>query len=274
MMRKKTVMKILGVSFALTVGVAWAKGDWSAARSKAEDFKRDQQSLKKMTPDETRRIVTAICEARSTKERREVGREIASRVKDGVKDSYERLERTKNEAIKLLDDVLEDPDLAGNHSDARQWKDEVNERWEMIGRMTAALRGGNHPVVSFMSEQGVRAHKEKQDNCDAKEFELKSGIADCINATGETCTVVELKPDNSKAISDGIDQYKRRYVPELNEELKKSESDIMKKLINKDSDFAKCKRFEGRVDCYKLCPDVNEDGTIREQNASWRSDCS
>lgn len=92
-------------------------------------------------------------------------------------------------------------------------------------------------------------------------------------ATGETCTVIEFKPDNSRAISRGRDQY-GRYVRELNDELKKADSSIMKRLIDKNADFGKCKRFEGRVDCYKLCPSVNSDGSIREQNADWRKDCS
>jgi hypothetical protein len=92
-------------------------------------------------------------------------------------------------------------------------------------------------------------------------------------ASGETCKVIELKPDNSKAIGDGRDQY-NRYAKELNAALKDPNSSTIKKLIDKDSDFKRCKEFVGQVDCYKLCPDVNEDGTIREQNASWRSDCS
>lgn len=92
-------------------------------------------------------------------------------------------------------------------------------------------------------------------------------------ASGETCKVIELKPDNSNAIGDGRDQY-ARYVKELNAELKDPTSSTIRRLIDKDSDFKGCKAFVGQVDCYKLCPDVNEDGTIREQNASWRSDCS
>ena len=48
----------------------------------------------------------------------------------------------------------------------------------------------------------------------------------------------------------------------------------MKKLIDKNSDFAKCESFEGRVDCYKLCPSIDDEGNVREQNADWRKDCS
>jgi hypothetical protein len=45
-------------------------------------------------------------------------------------------------------------------------------------------------------------------------------------------------------------------------------------LIDKKGDFAKCKNFEGRVDCYKLCPDINEDNEFREIRVDWKKDCS
>ncbi|MDQ3363940.1 MAG: hypothetical protein M3680_00710 [Myxococcota bacterium] len=139
--------------------------------------------------------------------------------------------------------------------------------------MTRNLRGSNHPVVSFMLDQGNRAHADRQNGCDAKEIVLSSGRLDCAMAPGETCLVIELKPDNSRAIAKGVSQY-RGYVSELNEELKKPGSSTIKKLIDADSDFAKCKRFEGRIDCYKLCPTVNDDGEYSEPSAGWRKDCS
>lgn len=39
-----------------------------------------------------------------------------------------------------------------------------------------------------------------------------------------------------------------RYVRELNSELKKPDSSIIKKLLDTDSDFKNCKQFESRVD--------------------------
>lgn len=62
MLTKKRPMFV--VTF-LVVGaaVAWAASDWSSARSAAEDMKTRQQDLRKLAPEETRHIVTAICEA-------------------------------------------------------------------------------------------------------------------------------------------------------------------------------------------------------------------
>jgi hypothetical protein len=139
--------------------------------------------------------------------------------------------------------------------------------------MTRSLRGSNHPVVSWMVDQGNRAHVDRQYSCDAKEISLSSGRLDCAMATGETCLVIELKPDNSRAVDKGEDQA-ARYIRELNDELKRPDSSVIKKLIDTDSDFAKCKLFVAQVDCYKLCPDVNEDGEYREVSVSWRRSCS
>lgn len=80
---------IAGMIALATVGVGLAAADWSAAKSKVEDFRRQYQEAKKMTPEETRRIVTAICEA-DEEQRGEVGREISDRVKSTVQSNDRR----------------------------------------------------------------------------------------------------------------------------------------------------------------------------------------
>lgn len=270
----------LGVMVCVTAGIVWAAGDWSEAQRRVETFRREHQELKRMTPQETREIVKAICEeAEATDDRKEkgetrrtVGRRVAERVKSDVKNAYDRLESTKKDAIKLLDDVLSDDKLSSNRSDAQRMKDEVNERWGQIDRMSAAIRGGNHPVVALMSDQGIKVHRERQGNCDAAEFELESGIADCIMASGETCKVIELKPDNRRALNRGSDQV-RAYVKSLNTALTNNDSKVLDRLRSKDSDFVRCKSFVGQVDCYRACPTINDEGEINQVSVSWRTDC-
>jgi len=254
------------------IGVAWASGNWSDARSKAEDFKSRHQDLRKLTPDETRRVVTAICEA-DEDARKDIGRDASERVSREVNDKLSELERLRNDATKILDDVISDDNLKDNRDDAKRLKDDVAARWDSIERMSRSLRGANHPVVAFMLEQGQRAHADHESDCHASEFTLSNGRADCLMATGETCIVIELKPNNSRAIRQGLDQA-RRYRDELNDELRKPASETIKKLVNIRSDFGKCKKFELRVDCYKLCPDINEDNEFRSVSADWKKDCS
>ncbi len=257
---------------AVGIGVAWAGGDWSAARSKTDEFKSRQQDLRKLDPDETRRIVTAICEA-DEDARRDAGRDASDRVAREVNDKMSELERLRDDANKLIDVVINDDNLKGNRDEAKRLKDDVAARWESIERMSRSLRGATHPVVAFMLDQGQRAHKDRQHDCHASEITLSSGRADCLMATGETCTVIELKPNNSRAVGNGKGQV-RRYADDLNEELKKPSSDVVKKLIDAKSDFGKCKSFVPRVDCYKLCPDINDENEFREVSAYWSTGCS
>ncbi len=96
---------------------------------------------------------------------------------------------------------------------------------------------------------------------------MDAGRADCIYAS--TCTVIELKPDNRRSISMGKEQA-RQYIDELN-----SKEASRKKLTEKDSSFGKCEKYEYRVDCYKLCPEIDaETNEMRSVYASWRTGCS
>lgn len=272
-MQRVTVVRTGAVAVLVAgIGVSWASGNWSDARSKADEFKSRQQDLRKLDPEETRRVVTAICEA-DEDARKDAGRDASDRVAREVNDKMSELERIRNDANKLLDDVINDDNLKDNRDDAKRLKDDVVARWDSIERMSRSLRGANHPVVAFMLEQGQRAHKDRQSDCHASEVTLPSGRADCIMATGDTCLVIELKPKNSRAISKDTSQA-RSYRDDLNNELKKPSSDVIKKLIDTKSDFSKCKSFEFRVDCYTLCPDINEDNEFRDARVDWQKDCS
>ncbi len=158
--------------------------------------------------------------------------------------------------------------MKDRHSKAREHRGKVTEWWASIDKMTRGLRGANHPVVAFMLREGQAAHKSRQSSsscCDVSAFRMGSGEADCLKAS--SCKVIELKPDNSKAIRKRKGQADR-YAAELNEK-----GDAFDALVKKDGDFAKCTRFESRIDCYKLCPDIDQDGEFRATSPRWREDC-
>jgi hypothetical protein len=256
------------VMISAVAAIAWAAGDWSSAKDKAERFKSEYEELRKLTPQETRRVVTAICEA-DEEERSSVASDAHSRVASLVDDKYDDLKDLKEDTLRKLDDVTSDESLKDNHSDAKSYKDDVNRRWETIERMTRSIRGKNHPVVRYLIDEGNRQHRDRQTSssyCDVYEYSLGSGRADCIRASD--CTVVELKPDNSRAISKGRGQA-QGYANVLN-----NSADARKALTDKDSDFSKCTKFEWEVQCYKLCPEIESDSNeMRSTSASWRK-CS
>jgi hypothetical protein len=171
--------------------------------------------------------------------------------------------------IELLDAVLADGAQKDRHGKAREYRGKVTEWWTSIERMTRSLRGANHPVVAFMLKEGQAAHKSRQSSssyCDVSAFRLGSaGEADCLKASG--CKVIEFKPDNAKSINKGKDQA-NRYAREL-----ERKGDAFDALVKKDGDFAKCTTFDIRVDCYKLCPDIDDDGEFRAASPRWREGC-
>ncbi len=155
--------------------------------------------LRKVTPDETRKIVTAICEA-DEDERRKVGGDAAERVARTVNSQLGDLRNVRDNANRLLDDVISDDNLKDKRDDAKALKDDVQKRWDSIEKMAEhAMRGANHPLVSFLIRSGQDAHKQREESCDASELVLDSGKkVDCLMATGESCLIIELKPNNSK----------------------------------------------------------------------------
>jgi hypothetical protein len=263
-----------GLAALAATGVAWASPDWSSAQSAVEDLKRQQMELRRLTPEETSQIVTAICDA-DEDQRASAGRSAAERVASDVNSKFEDLRNRRDYAYRLLDDVIADDNLKDKRDEAKQLREDVSKRWDSITNMAErAMKGGNHPLVAFLVKEGMDAHKEKQRDCHASEFVLGSGKKpDCIMASGESCLIIEFKPENSRAISAGTTQV-RGYATELNDELKKTDSDIIKQLINIKSDFRQCKQFVSRVDCYKLCPSVDENGEFREAHPDWKKDCS
>jgi hypothetical protein len=255
----------------VAVGIAVASGDWSAAKSKADEYKRKEDDVKKMVPAETRKIVTAICEA-DDDSRKSAADSASSSARSNLNDKFNELERTKRDAVELLDHVMSDDKLKDDHSNASQLESDIKSRWDKTNELTRSLRNGNHPVIEFMLKHGESARHERADHCDAKDISLDFGHADCVMARGDTCTVVEITADNSRAISKGRDRASRG-KSQLESELKKSSSDILKQLINRKSDFGKCKHFEARVDCYKECPSVDDGDRYNEQSPSWREGC-
>ncbi len=267
-MRWSLIVGGLPVSVVGLVAVALAAGDFSSAKDKAEKFKSEYQSLRALTPKETRDLVTAICEAEEEK-RADVASSAHDRVANLIDDKYEDLEDLKDlkeEATRKLDEVLSDENLKDKHSEAKSYKEALQKQWETIGRMTKAIRGKNHPVVRFMIDEGNRQHRDRQTSssyCDVYEYKVGSGRADCLRASD--CTVVELKPDNRRAIEKGKDQA-NGYASTLN-----NSADERQKLRDQDSDFAKCEKFDSEVWCYKLCPEIDpETNEMKSTSASWR----
>jgi hypothetical protein len=261
---------LLGSSVALLAGIAVAAPDWSQARSKADQLKTKHEELARLAPVEARKIVTAACAATGENRMREA-RSAASDARSRINGKWSELERLQRDAIDQLDDFADDS-KSSHRDEARSLRDGIKARWDRLRDTTRTLRDGNHPVLDLLERGATSAQRDRQGRCDAKDISLDHGRASCLYARGDTCTVVELAPDNSNAISRARD-VARRHASDLNDALKKSDSDALRRLADRDRDFARCKRFEPRVDCFKQCPGIDDDLRVREASPSWREGC-
>jgi DNA gyrase/topoisomerase IV subunit A len=249
-MTKLTRAGIIAV-VACVAGVALASGDWSGAKSKADDFKSTADQLVREVPGELKKIVTA---ARSH-----------------INDKYGQLERIERDAIDKLDHV----DDKDHKDEARHLADEIKSRWSKINDQTHDLRNGSDHLVELM-KKGNDVRRSHTDRCDAKDISMDAGHAACLVASGDTCKVIEMSADSTHAISSARDRagrYKSQLEREIERKDKGEGSDLLRRLISSRSDFSKCKHFETRIDCYKQCPEIESDGRVREPSPSWREGC-
>jgi hypothetical protein len=248
------------------MAVAWAAPEWDNAKRNVEDFKRKAEELTRKTPSETKKIVAAICAA-DEDGRKSAASSASSSARSTISDQFRVVERAKSDALSSLDKVTGD-----DKREAERLEDDVKRRWDKLSDLTDDLRDGSHPVVKYMLERGGSAKRDRQGRCDAKDFSVGGGRAACLIARGDTCSVVEMSADSSRAISSAKSQA-NRVRGQLETELEKSDSEVIKRLISADRDFAKCKRFEASVECFKLCPDIGDDNRFRDSGPSWRSGC-
>jgi len=169
--------------------------------------------------------------------------------------------------------VISDDNFKDQRSEARDLQREIRSHWDKLSEHTRGLRDHHPDVVEFMLDGGERARRDRTDRCTARHVAVGFAHADCIQQRFDTCEVISVTSDSSRAISAGKDKASR-IARELEQESKKQGSDVIKRLIDSNSDFARCKRFEARVDGYHLCPDIDEDGKFRHESPSWREGCS
>lgn len=196
---------------------------------------------------------------------------VASNARSHINDKYNELERIERDATDKLGHI----DDKDHKDEARRLVDEVKSRWSKIDDLTHDVRNGSDHLVEYMKKGGEALH-EHTSRCDAKDVSLDAGHAMCLIANGDTCKVVELSAVSSRAIDKARDRASR-YKSQLEREVERKErgegTDVLTRLISSHSDFAKCKRFETRVDCYKQCPEIDSDNRVRESSPSWREGC-
>ncbi|MBI3707131.1 MAG: hypothetical protein HY246_05570 [Proteobacteria bacterium] len=236
------------------------------ALDQAQKYIDGYENIRRLTVDEQRGLVKAICTA-DDDDRASVARDAGERVQSDVRSNMDALDRSLSDArdkLKAAASAEQCRDKQGDLNDKERRMQEVASR---IDRMAGAVRGGNNPVISKLREIGQLAHSEYQSakgNCALWEYSVGSRRADCIRAESDVCWVVEVKPNSSAAVAKGREQ--ARDVRDI-----LNNPDEFKKRASDDSRLAQCagKKFRARVDCYVYCPEIDDEGQMRSASMGW-----
>jgi SMC interacting uncharacterized protein involved in chromosome segregation len=255
--------------------------DFSDAEKLYQNFRTGFLQLKNINASESEKLVRAICDAEED-ERKAASSNALSRMRSAVTSDFNQLQSSMGYADRALKKAMESLKKAksdnteykknGRKIDelmnkAEDYNKDMDTKWESIKKMTAGIRGGNHPVVAWMLDAGQAAHSDRQHSSQFQATEFTAGAAgriDCLIADGKKLIVVELKPCNSKALNKGIEQL-GRYITELQNHWKTYKP----QLVSKNSKFAAVTEISGRIDCYTLCPAITDDGGYEKAYVKW-----
>ncbi len=226
------------------------------AERSAKDLMYYYEDYRKLDLDLTMKLVLAISEADES-ERKDISERASRDAKDRINAEFSKVEKRRDEALRLLDDVLSKQAFREKFGDAQRLKREVNEKFDQISKMRTNI----DPVNAYLQNAGLEMERSRHGGCDAYEFETGRGKLDCARTSG--CFLIEFKPDNSRAISKGKDQILAHRKGLL------ENADRRNDLNKINGDFAKCQDFRLTIEAYRFSPEIKDDGSVRVSSASW-----
>lgn len=256
--------------------------DFTKAENLYKQFRNEFLDIKMVNKDEAEKIVMAICEAEED-ERQTASKDASNRAKSDISSGYTSIKSLKDNTLTAINDALSSAKAAKSNSaeysknkrkiddyltKLEDYKEDLTTKWGSVEKMTAGIRGGNHPVVGWMMEAGQAAHEDRQQRSEFLASEVDAGSAgriDCLSINGTEIIVVELKPCNEKAFAKAKTQL-AKYIKEL---MNNWTSKYKKILTAKDSKFATVTKISGRCDCYTLCPAITDEGDFEKAYIKW-----
>jgi hypothetical protein len=248
------------------------KADWGAWK----DLRRELAADYVTNADKIR---LAICDGDEE--------QIQSRVEDAEKSAQGNLagryQALGHQLDELIDRIskLDSDETAGE--EARKWRGVMRgarTRLDKVLKDGGILQGADNAKVRARIEVGIKKHKEYQEDssrCSEKEVAVSSGRIDCVKVDSGWCNIIEIKPNNEKAIARGWDQIKRYQSDVLDawrsagEDKTQIKPAVFGSCI--DSEHEQSLRLKTDVVTYDFCPVPNEDidAMIDEQLAQSRS---
>jgi hypothetical protein len=267
-MKTKACFTLLVVTGLLITYPFDARADsCSDAESAAQKYIDSYETIRTVDVDQLKRLVKAVCDA-DEDERANIADQEKSRVESMVASQKSDLGAQKADATSKLSTAIADDQCQSEKDKLESLQSDVDKYADRIQRIIDnGAQAGNSPVFDKLRQMGQMAHDDYYDHhsecAPYRDIQVGGLKPDCI--LPDECVVIELKPDNSQAASNGYSNAKDAR-DRLNTE------DGFNALDQKYQDaFASCKekKFKARVDCYHYCPEVNDDGEFTSTSLGW-----
>lgn len=132
---------------------------------------------------------------------------------------------------------------------------------------SGSYRGANNPRIRVAMEVGKDAHSRYQSaNCTGAEITIDKFRIDCVVVAGNTCTIIEIKPNNPRAMELG----KKQVLNYQTAVLAKWKESGSKEFTGSLAVFAPCitgarpRLSDPKVVTYEFCPSEKEFGEGEE----------
>ncbi len=276
-MKRYTMARALGVLWCAALSIhtarnARADDDPEASKKAMEEILKDWGAWKELRRElaasyvvNVDKVRMAICDGDEE--------QIVSRVEDAEKAAQGNLEGRYRDLDKELDELIERADkLEGDKTvgeDARKWRGVFRGAKTRLTKVLTdggILQGVSNAKVRSRIEIGSKKHKDYQSsssNCTGSEVQVSSGRIDCVKVESGWCNVIEIKPNNDKAVSKGWDQVKR-YQSDVLDGWRNAGADkttmspeVFRSCIS--SDESQELRLKTDVVTYEFCPVPAED---------------
>jgi hypothetical protein len=248
------------------------KGAHSGSKQVLEDILKDWGAWKELRRELAAKYVVnadkvrmAMCDGDEE--------HILSRVEDAEKSAqgnllsgYQSLDKELDQLIARVDKLENDKSVG---AEARKWRGVMRGAKTRLAKVLSdggMLQGVSNAKVRARIEIGQKKHKDYQgnsSNCTDDEVQVSSGRIDCVRVESGWCNIIEIKPNNDKAVSKGWDQVKR-YRDNVLEAWRNTGSDktkiqpeVFRSCIS-DDDKQEL-RLKVDVVTYDFCPVPEED---------------
>lgn len=189
--------------------------------------------------------------------------QVASRMRDHLAPRWNELMRESQRILQTLNDLKRAPEAEVRAKAGALFGRLDKTLNSLVNLMNDELKGTNDPEYRMMTETGKNEHKRIQadsSKCDASEITIP-GVRkrmDCVKVEGSICTIIEIKPNNSKAIAKGDVQVKS-YLRSMKDYFDANKSRTKDAFSGELEIFRRCISGEvielkTEVRVYELCP--------------------